>query len=38
MTYITESCGIAIINTGYFDNTNVNLLVKIQLKGIAKKT
>ena len=40
MTYITKIIlsGIAIINTGYFDNKNDKLLLKIKLKGIAKIT
>ena len=38
MTYITKIMlsGIVIINTGYFDNTNDKLLLKIKSKGIVK--
>ena len=40
MTYITSImlCGIAIMSTGYFDNTNDKKLLKIKVKGIAKIT
>ena len=38
MTYMTKIMlsAIAIIDTGYFDNTNDKLLLKIKVKGIAK--
>ena len=40
MTYITKIMlsGIAITNTGYFDNTNDKLLLEIKLRDIAKIT
>ena len=40
MTYITKIVlgGIVMINTGYFDNTNDKLPLKIKLKGIVKIT